>query len=230
MNTFVGRFFVFILLNFAMLLPAVLLGLAAQARDGGTLPYGALYGVTAVGSLLLLAWVYRRKRRGSPPLRQPLPPVRTAARTALCYFILLLCIGPLYEWLLPLLGWSGGVSDLENQRLLAGLLAAMPLTMSLHIVLYAPLAEELLYRGILFQDLRGGSGKAAVLLPAAVSALIFALMHSPMNHPGFMLYFLMGGIFGLVYLHTGRLHYAVAVHLANNLLSCLQMLDAVSVL
>jgi membrane protease YdiL (CAAX protease family) len=78
--------------------------------------------------------------------------------------------------------------------------------------LLAPLAEEVLYRGILFQSFRNRLG----VLPAAIlSSLIFAILHF---YDGYGLASV--GVFGLscalLYAATGSLGACIALHLLYN--------------
>jgi membrane protease YdiL (CAAX protease family) len=78
--------------------------------------------------------------------------------------------------------------------------------------LLAPLAEEILYRGVLFRSIKNRLG---VLPGAVISSLIFALLHF---YDGYGLVSV--GVFGffcaLVYAATGSLTTAIALHLLYN--------------
>ena len=78
--------------------------------------------------------------------------------------------------------------------------------------LLAPVAEEILYRGVLFRSVRNRLGMAA---GAVISSLIFALLHF---YDGYGLASV--GIFGLAcafsYAATGSLTTAIALHVLYN--------------
>ncbi|HWB76559.1 MAG TPA: type II CAAX endopeptidase family protein [Nannocystaceae bacterium] len=76
----------------------------------------------------------------------------------------------------------------------------------------APLAEESLFRGLLFARLRVTNGP---VLAYGVSALAFALIHA--NPAGLVIYGWLGLCFAFALERTGRLWPAVAVHMANNM-------------
>jgi exosortase E/protease (VPEID-CTERM system) len=78
-------------------------------------------------------------------------------------------------------------------------------------VLVVPLVEELFFRGYLLARLDAG-GPARRLLALAVSSALFAAMHDR-----WLIAFLAGVIFALVYLRRGRLADAIAAHVAANL-------------
>lgn len=78
-------------------------------------------------------------------------------------------------------------------------------------VVLAPLAEESLFRGLLFTRLRGCSGRPVAYL---ASALGFAAIHG--NPAGLLVYGWLGVVFALALERTGRLSSAVLVHMGNN--------------
>jgi membrane protease YdiL (CAAX protease family) len=90
------------------------------------------------------------------------------------------------------------------------------------ILLLAPVAEELLFRGMLFHRLvHSPAGPvAAVLIPAA----LFALLHLQYSLPD-MAFILVDGIFlGVVRYATGSTLLTIAMHMTGNLYAVLQRL------
>ncbi len=175
-----------------------------------------LFAVAAWGALAALKAVLRKQTRPDPWPAAVRPPLHLWLVSGGC-LLLILALSPLYDWLAP---WHGGgsINELGNQQGLMLMLAQLPWLLALHVVLFAPLAEELLFRGVFFNAFpKGWHSRLRWLLPTA-SALLFALLHSLPNHPGFVLYFLMGWLFGGLYLYTRRLRYPVAVHMLNNTL------------
>ncbi|MGN0483326.1 MAG: lysostaphin resistance A-like protein [Lachnospiraceae bacterium] len=81
----------------------------------------------------------------------------------------------------------------------------------------APLAEELLYRGIVYQRLKSWYGR---IVAAIVSALIFGIMH--MNFVQFLYAFLFGLFLAYFMEQTGHLYGALLGHMAANLFSVLR--------
>jgi uncharacterized protein len=78
-------------------------------------------------------------------------------------------------------------------------------------LLLAPVAEEWLFRGLLFRRVSARSGRA---LAYGISAVAFAAIHG--NPAGFVVYLWLGLVFAVVLERTGRLWPAVAVHMGNN--------------
>lgn len=86
-------------------------------------------------------------------------------------------------------------------------------------VILAPLAEEWLFRGLLFARVRSIAGRS---LAFGASALAFAAIHG--NPAGFVIYTWLGFVFAYTFERTGRLGTAVAVHMANNAFALVVML------
>lgn len=78
-------------------------------------------------------------------------------------------------------------------------------------LILAPLAEEWLFRGLLFRRLLGIGGKPEAFF---LSAAAFAAIHT--NPAGFVIYMWLGLVFAESYRRTGRLWVAVLVHMGNN--------------
>jgi len=79
-------------------------------------------------------------------------------------------------------------------------------------VLFAPVFEELLFRGLLYGTLRA---RLAWPLAAAGSALVFALAHG-YGAAGFLSVFLSGVLWAWVYERTGSLLAPILAHVVNN--------------
>lgn len=123
------------------------------------------------------------------------------------------------------LGWSGLLTFLEIQKhfsnaaqeaLLSGQLAIQLVSMGI----FAPLTEELIFRGLLYRRMKR-------LLPAGqsvvLSSLLFAVYHGNMIQIVFA--FPMALVLALLYEKGGRLRYPILFHMGCNLtavaVSCL---------
>lgn len=81
----------------------------------------------------------------------------------------------------------------------------------LSVVVCAPVLEEILFRGLIFESCRERFGSGAAVL---VSALLFGLVHGvPVQ---IINAFVVGLIFGYVYLRTGSLLSVILLHVVNN--------------
>ncbi len=134
--------------------------------------------------------------------------------------------------LTELLSLAGDVPDPGNMKLLEALYAANPLWLILVAVVLAPLAEELLFRRILFGRLLA-AGRPWIGLVA--TSLLFGLLHEPplgSDHPWLMhagllgFYALMGAAFAWLHRRTGTWWAAVAAHAVNNAVAALFLAPA----
>jgi membrane protease YdiL (CAAX protease family) len=76
----------------------------------------------------------------------------------------------------------------------------------------APILEEIFYRKLVIDRLTVFGDLPAIL----ISGLLFGLIHG--NFGQFFYASLMGFVFGLIYLRTGKLRYSISLHMAINLL------------
>lgn len=134
------------------------------------------------------------------------------------YIALMLATNPLYEMLMAALGMESSVDNLRNQRMVMEMLQRAPLMMTAYIVLFAPVLEELLLRGIFFQSFGSIENRGKRWLLLVLSAFVFGSLHSLPVHYDFLLYFAMGLVLGAAYLHTKDLKYPVLIHMVNNAL------------
>lgn len=90
------------------------------------------------------------------------------------------------------------------------------------MVIIGPLVEEFLFRRTLIDKLRPYGEKMAVLF----SALMFGLFHMSLTQ--FFYAFLLGLLFGYVYLKTGKLRYTAGLHMAVNFLGSVVATEVVN--
>jgi membrane protease YdiL (CAAX protease family) len=110
-------------------------------------------------------------------------------------------------------------SDATPEQVLTGGIADTPLQLALAVVaavVLAPLAEELLFRGLLHRGLR----RRLALVPAtAISSVVFAVVHidvllsQPLAIVGLVL---VGIILALAYERTGSLIVPIMIHAVHN--------------
>lgn len=88
------------------------------------------------------------------------------------------------------------------------------------IVVVAPIGEEIIFRQVLasyfFPKL---TSVKAMALYLATTGLLFSLVHLSATPYQFVIYALMGVLFGLAYLYKQDIRYAIALHALNNLIS-----------
>ena len=132
-----------------------------------------------------------------------------------------------YIWL-PALVWALAIvaqfflpnDPSVNQQTAEQLTHNQPLFAFFMIVVFAPLTEELTFRGMLaryvFPQQDNIKQTALFLL---VSTVLFALAHFPTSPQQFLVYSALGLSMGLAYINKGGLAYSMGLHALNNLIS-----------
>ena len=112
-----------------------------------------------------------------------------------------------------------------NQQIAIDLTLSQPLFSFFAVVIFAPLTEELIFRGMLARYLfpkQDNSKQTLIFL--LVSSLLFALVHFPGTPQQFLVYGSLGLSLGLAYISKGSLAYSIALHALNNLIGFLMIL------
>ena len=132
-----------------------------------------------------------------------------------------------YKWL-PALVWALAIvaqfflpnDPSVSQKMVEELTHNQPLFSFFMVVVFAPLTEELTFRGMLaryvFHQQDNIKQTALFLL---VSTIIFALVHFPTTPQQFLVYSALGLSMGLAYINKGGLAYSMGLHALNNLIS-----------
>ena len=132
-----------------------------------------------------------------------------------------------YIWL-PALVWALAIvaqfflpnDPSVSQKMVEELTHNQPLFAFFMAVVFAPLTEELTFRGMLaryvFPQQDNIKQTALFLL---VSTIIFALVHFPTTPQQFLVYSALGLSMGLAYINKGGLAYSMGLHALNNLIS-----------
>ena len=141
----------------------------------------------------------------------------TIEKTALNKYIWL----PALVWVLVIVAENFLPSDPSfNQQAMEKLAQDQPLFTFFMAVVFAPLTEELTFRGMLarfvFPQQDNIKQTALFLL---VSSIIFALVHFPGTPQQFLVYASLGFSLGLAYVSKGGLAYSMGLHALNNLIS-----------
>ena len=112
-----------------------------------------------------------------------------------------------------------------NQQIATDLTLSQPLFSFFAVVIFAPLTEELIFRGMLARYLfpkQDNSKQTLIFL--LVSSLLFALIHFPGDVQQFLVYTSLGFSLGLAYISRKGLVYSISLHALNNLVSFLMIL------
>ena len=112
-----------------------------------------------------------------------------------------------------------------NQQTATDLTLTQPLFSFFATVIFAPLTEELIFRGMLARYLfpkQNNSKQTLIFL--LVSSLLFALIHFPGDVQQFLVYASLGFSLGLAYISRKGLVYSISLHALNNLVGFLMIL------
>lgn len=145
----------------------------------------------------------------------------TIEKTALNKYIWL----PALVWALVIVAQTFLPNDPSvNQQMVEELTHNQPLFSFFMVVVFAPLTEELTFRGMLaryvFPQQNNIKQTALFLL---VSSIVFALVHFPGTPLQFLVYASLGFSLGLAYISKGGLAYSIALHALNNLIAFLMI-------
>lgn len=145
----------------------------------------------------------------------------TIEKTALNKYIWL----PALVWILVIVAENFLPHDPSvNQKMVEELTHNQPLFSFFMVVVFAPLTEELTFRGMLARFVfpqQDNIKQTAIFL--LVSSLIFALVHFPGTPLQFLVYASLGFSMGLAYISKGGLAYSIALHALNNLIAFLMI-------
>ena len=110
----------------------------------------------------------------------------------------------------------------NNQRSIEFFLELFPAFVFFYIIFIAPIIEEFITRGLMAKYLFSKQETLGqTLLYIALSSSLFSFLHLPSSLWQFLTYFIMGSIFALAYLTKEDIRYAIALHIANNLIASL---------
>lgn len=118
-----------------------------------------------------------------------------------------------------------------NQALVESGFAIFPVLYAFTAVIFAPIVEEILFRGVLYQELRK---KGNYWIPVAISSLSFGLIHtlpiflvsSDVSELLFLVvYTAMGYLMTRAYEKTGTIWSSIGVHFMNNLIATVVLLS-----
>ena len=146
----------------------------------------------------------------------------TIEKTALNKYIWL----PALVWALVIVAENFLPNDPSvNQQIVSQLTVAQPVFGFFMVVVFAPLTEELIFRGMLARYLfpKQNNGKQTALF-LLVSSVLFALIHFPGTLQQFLVYASLGLSLGLAYVSRKGLLYSISLHALNNLIGFLMIL------
>jgi membrane protease YdiL (CAAX protease family) len=116
---------------------------------------------------------------------------------------------------------NGIITSAENQLAVLKLYKNNPLGLIAQTIIFAPILEELIFRGMFLFGWSNtfGSNKLSLGLEIFVSAAIFALLHTSALSMSLVPYFLVGVILGNAYVKTRAIEVPIIGHMFLNLLA-----------
>lgn len=213
------RILLIALLMLAIQVPPVILMLLPhyQANSGSSLIGPAIY--LCVFGLIIAwaAWLFRRYRHFPVQAQKPI-----------------MYIGwPVVGWICVILGENllarlnqaiyhqSSTANNDAIRQIMGSSHQALILMSLAAVILSPIAEELIFRGILMNLFFKPD---AYWMPIVLSGLLFTLAHSSTTPISYLIYFYMGAVFAYIYRRTGRLTNTILLHALNNFFALIALL------
>ncbi|MGP6452501.1 lysostaphin resistance A-like protein [Streptococcus dysgalactiae] len=106
---------------------------------------------------------------------------------------------------------KGQQADTVNQSAILGV-GMHPILLVTLVGLVAPIVEEIVFRGLLYDKLFGPKSYIGLMF----SSFMFGLIHVPTDFGSWVIYGDMGLILGLVYRKTQKLEHVMLVHFLNN--------------
>lgn len=181
-----------------------------------------ILGTAVLGAVVALfvgaARLLRPRWLAHAPARKPPAETPHLARMVLGCLVLAFLAGQSLALWLYALGGSAGFDQSVQARQDAGVITALAL-----VLVAAPLAEEMLFRGLLYPLLRR---RAGILASVLITAAVFALMHG--NLVQFASVLPLAVLLALVYERTRTVWPCVLMHLAFNLVAMVLPAPALS--
>lgn len=149
--------------------------------------------------------ILRRPEENSGNALQVILPFFLMSFTSLLYVNLIRFVSPgLYDAFLESPNLSTNMGRIEDPFRFGVAFVA--------IVILAPIVEELIFRGVLFNML---SKRHSIFFSLLVSGLFFGILHFATFFPAAIL----GFVLGFIYHKTGNIRLSIAAHMFNNLVS-----------
>ncbi|WP_251548265.1 CPBP family intramembrane glutamic endopeptidase [Limosilactobacillus caecicola] len=118
-------------------------------------------------------------------------------------------------------------TETANNQMLGRLLSSNHLVliiMSFAAVVLNPIAEELIFRGVLMNFFFKNE---SFWLPIILSGLLFTLEHSSTTLISYLIYFYLGAVFAFIYRKTGNISNTIILHAFNNLVALAALLQVI---
>lgn len=215
--------FLSLLWSFGLLLASSVLLPFPMSEEQAAAPSPFTLGLSGLGVLGFVGLAYCLAASGSRARYQVFAWRRTSLQPLVASLAVGLCLAPFGSWFAECLiehfeVFSAGHLEDIARLLCEGSLGGRAVAMTM-VLLVAPLAEELLFRGFIWDCLEREMGRRAAWL---LSSLLFSLYHVDPLHV--VSVFPLSLLLGVLRLRTGSVLPSIAAHFGNNLLSVLLLL------
>ena len=172
--------------------------------------------IYSAGLLAFIAWRYHKQLQANNPRRIGRTPATVEHILQLIgLFILMYAIQIVWSVLIA----QHVLSSPANQQALNQQINQLPFWNLAYSVLFAPVIEELIFRGIFLNYFFRSNRRWVNVFGVLVSGLIFGMMHVGSFSPTLLMYSALGWVLGFTYLHFKDIRYNIALHFMNNALS-----------
>lgn len=206
---------------FIYLVDTTILTVATDAAATHPALVNRLIGITLIYSAFLLAfitWRYQKQLSLNNPRHIGRTPFTVEHIFQLiAFFILMLAVQYTWSWLISI----HVLSSPANQTALNQQVMRLPFWNLAYSICFAPVIEELIFRGIFLNYFFRSNRRWMNLLGVFVSGLIFGAMHVGSISPTLLMYSALGWILGATYLHFRDIRFNIALHFLNNAMSLL---------
>ncbi|MFC6260840.1 CPBP family intramembrane glutamic endopeptidase [Levilactobacillus fujinensis] len=181
-------------------------------------------GIMLIYSALLLAfitWRYQKQLTQNNPRHFGHTPFTAKTVTELIgFFLLMLAVQYAWTFLISM----HVLSNPANQKALTSQVIQLPFWNLAYSILFAPIIEELIFRGIFLNYFFRGNSRTLNFLGVFMSGLIFGYLHTMSLTPTLIMYAGLGWVLGAAYLHFRDIRYNTMLHFLNNAMSLMAFL------
>jgi len=208
-GTIVGAFIVYQVGTIPLLMPAIL--------KTSSLVVTLVLGGIGVLLLALISWwlwsLYRRLPAIDTLLKRPQRPLMWAVLLIGLMFLM----NALMAFLIP--------QNTPNQATIDMASKSSPWLLALMIVIFSPIIEEFIFRGLMYRLLFPRLQTwGRLVVSILITALVFALAHNPALNLSLVVYLPPAILLSTTYVLFNDIRYSLTLHIINNAVSMLPML------
>ncbi|AEV94528.1 CPBP family intramembrane glutamic endopeptidase [Pediococcus claussenii] len=171
--------------------------------------------IAAAGATILLLWQiyqYLLQRNRSQAGIEPF------TKKTLYFMVLILALWALFMFCSAWYSkWIGGGQTPENQQIINDLIRKLPVWTFFDVVIFGPISEELIFRGIFFELFFKSEKNWVQALGILVNGILFGSLHD--TGSAFPIYAIMGCLLAFTYVKTKDIRCSMFVHILNNFIS-----------